>query len=162
VGEGNQEAVLKQQAERLGITNRVVFFGKKTPLEIIHLFKRHWASVLPCQWFEIFGLTVAESMAIGCPVIASNLGAMPELLGLEMHHPANGETSFLWASRGMLIEPPYTASLVTAIEALWQAPQQYEAIRMAGWQWARQALKANQHITQLQSIYAACIAEKSD
>ena len=160
VGEGNQEDFLKDKTKTLGIEDRVTFVGKKTVAEVLTLFKSHWVSVLPCQWFEIFGLTVAESMAVGCPVIASNLGAMPELLGLEEkpeNRPENKRGSFLWANRGILFQPEYPLSLATAIETLWNNPQQYETIRSNGWQWARQTLQTHQHITQLQTIYENCI-----
>ena len=156
VGEGNQENALKQQVETLGITKRVTFTGKQPPLAVRELFKSHWVSVLPCQWFEIFGLTVAESMAVGCPVIASNLGAMPELLGVENEEPSKKE-SFLWANRGILFEALEPSSLACAIKSLWHAPEGYSKLRLAGWQWTRQALQVNQHISQLQTIYQECV-----
>ncbi|RYM06512.1 glycosyltransferase family 1 protein [Sporolactobacillus sp. THM7-7] len=37
--------------------------------------------VLPSLWGEAFGLTIAESAAMGKPVVSLNIGAIPELLG---------------------------------------------------------------------------------
>jgi glycosyltransferase involved in cell wall biosynthesis len=156
VGEGKEEEPLKQQARRLGIGNRVFFLGKKTAAEVIDLFKSHWVSVLPCLWFEIFGLTVAESMAVGCPVIASNLGAMPELLGDDSVEEEK-KGSFSWVKRGILFEPASASSLATAIETLWDNPQRYDEIRLAGWQWASSTLQVEDHISKLESIYKACL-----
>lgn len=39
--------------------------------------------VVPSVWPESFGLVVAEAMSAGVPVIVSDAGALPEVLGLE-------------------------------------------------------------------------------
>lgn len=39
---------------------------------------------VPSQWAEVFGLVTAEAMAAGVPVIASDAGALPEVVG-ERH-----------------------------------------------------------------------------
>jgi glycosyltransferase involved in cell wall biosynthesis len=155
VGEGSQEATLKQQAITLGIAERVAFVGKKTPAQVLQLFTQHWISVLPCQWFEIFGLTLAESMAVGCPVIASNLGAMPELLGVA--NKLSATEAIAWGERGLLFQSHSTTALANAIMALWQAPERYVKLREAGWAWARNTLQAHQHGNQLQQIYESCL-----
>jgi glycosyltransferase involved in cell wall biosynthesis len=157
VGEGKQAEALKQQSENLGISARVAFIGKKTPKEVMLLFQSHWVSILPCQWFEIFGLTVAESMALGCPVIASDLGAMPELLSVEKDTNDN-KNSFKWAKHGILFKSDSVLSLKGAIVELWGNPERYNRVRLAGWQWAREKLQAEEHIAQLQAIYTQCLA----
>jgi len=46
------------------------------------LFRKAKVYILPCNsgWQEPFGLTVVESMACGCPVVATRSGAIPELI----------------------------------------------------------------------------------
>ena len=39
------------------------------------------ALVFPSIWYETFGLVMVEGMAAGLPVIASDLGGTPEILG---------------------------------------------------------------------------------
>ena len=95
-------------------------------------------------------------MAVGCPVIASNLGAMPELLGDDSVEEEK-KGSFSWANRGILFEPASASSLATAIETLWDNPQRYDEIRLAGWQWASSTLQVEDHISKLESIYKACL-----
>ena len=46
------------------------------------------ATLFPITWREPFGLVMAESMACGTPVIATNLGSVPEVI-------ADGETGFI-------------------------------------------------------------------
>jgi glycosyltransferase involved in cell wall biosynthesis len=45
-----------------------------TLLQGAHVF------VHPCLWEEAFGLTLAEALATGCPVVASRIGATPEIV----------------------------------------------------------------------------------
>ena len=54
----------------------------------VQLLQRAHAMVFPIQWPEPFGLVIAEAMACGTPVIASALGAAPELI-------EHGRTGFL-------------------------------------------------------------------
>ncbi|NUN65851.1 glycosyltransferase family 4 protein [Pseudanabaena biceps] len=41
------------------------------------------AIAVPSQWYETFGRVVVEAFACGKPVIASNLGALSELITSE-------------------------------------------------------------------------------
>jgi glycosyltransferase involved in cell wall biosynthesis len=48
----------------------------------IEFFRKAKAYILPLTpgWEEPFGLTIVEAMACGCPVVATNSGAIPELI----------------------------------------------------------------------------------
>ena len=48
--------------------------------ELEALFHRAVAMVYPST-YEGFGLPLAEAMAVGCPIIASDRSALPEVLG---------------------------------------------------------------------------------
>jgi glycosyltransferase involved in cell wall biosynthesis len=45
--------------------------------------------VFPSTWYETFGLTIAEAMSVGVPVIATNLGPRNEMI-------QNGINGFLY------------------------------------------------------------------
>ncbi|WP_194774578.1 glycosyltransferase family 4 protein [Pararhodonellum marinum] len=66
----------------------VVFVGNSGPLERNKLMGEAYALLHPISFKEPFGLSVAEAMMCGTPVIAFNLGSMPELI-------VDGKTGFL-------------------------------------------------------------------
>jgi len=67
-------------AERLGIASRVHFLHGLSDDELRALF---WGAACLCHpsFIEGFGLPVAEAMACGCPVVTSDVSAMPEVAG---------------------------------------------------------------------------------
>jgi glycosyltransferase involved in cell wall biosynthesis len=57
----------------------IVFVGNSGPKERDKLMGEAYALLHPISFNEPFGLSVAEAMMCGTPVIAFNLGSMPEL-----------------------------------------------------------------------------------
>jgi glycosyltransferase involved in cell wall biosynthesis len=58
----------------------IEYVGEVTHDEKVHLLQRAVATVFPVQWPEPFGLVMVESMACGTPVLATSLGAVPEVV----------------------------------------------------------------------------------
>ena len=61
----------------------IVFTGPSGPKERDRLLGGAYALLHPINFEEPFGLSVAESMLCGTPVIAFNRGSMPELINHE-------------------------------------------------------------------------------
>jgi glycosyltransferase involved in cell wall biosynthesis len=83
VGKGRDEqyvAQLRSLAAELGISGDVVFVGG-VPLEETVSFYRAADVLAYPSLNETFGLPILEAMACGCPVVTSNLSAMPETAG---------------------------------------------------------------------------------
>ncbi len=83
VGHGRDEkytAELRALAEELGISDDVVFVGG-VPLEETAAFYRAAELLVYPSFNETFGLPILEAMACGCPVVTSNVSAMPEIAG---------------------------------------------------------------------------------
>ena len=78
-GEGPEAEGLRSETERLGIAHDVRFLGQRD--DVPELMAGAAASVIPSEWPEAFGLTAAEAMASGKPVIVSDAGALPEVVG---------------------------------------------------------------------------------
>lgn len=71
IGEGSSLEHLKRMCVELGIENNVHFLGKKTQSYIAEHLCNYDLFVQPSR-FEGFGLTVAEAMAAGVPVLVSS------------------------------------------------------------------------------------------
>jgi glycosyltransferase involved in cell wall biosynthesis len=66
--------------ERAQVPPGVVVRGRVPQEELARLYRTASAVVFP-SLYEGFGLPVPEAMACGCPVAASNAGALPEVCG---------------------------------------------------------------------------------
>lgn len=83
VGSGRDKqhvAQLHQLADELGITQNVRFVGGIPLEETARFYQAADAFVYP-SLNETFGLPILEAMASGCPVVTSDVSAMPETAG---------------------------------------------------------------------------------
>lgn len=71
----------KLKKESLLNSNNILFTGKLPYNELRLVNKLAYVQVVPSIWNEPFGLTVIEGMATGNPMIVSNVGAIPEIVG---------------------------------------------------------------------------------
>ncbi len=75
--------VFMQQSQlvaRSSQLERVEFVGKVSDEDLAELYSKATAFVFPSE-FEGFGLSPLEALQAGCPVISSDAGPMPEVLG---------------------------------------------------------------------------------
>lgn len=77
------EAYFREKVEPLIDGQQVQFVGHAGPEQRSHLLGHAKALLHPIYFDEPFGLSVAEAMMCGTPVIAYNRGAMPELIRHE-------------------------------------------------------------------------------
>lgn len=83
VGPGRDEAYtasLTTLAAELGIGEDVVFVGGIPLADTVPFYRAARVFVYP-SYNETFGLPILEAMATGCPVVSSNVTAMPETAG---------------------------------------------------------------------------------
>ena len=99
-GDGPQRAALEGRARELGLDGRVSFLGSVPREQVLRLFHAADASLLPSAW-ENFPHTVVEALAVGCPVIATAVGGVPEVV-------RDGEN-------GLLVPPGDPGALAAAI-----------------------------------------------
>jgi glycosyltransferase involved in cell wall biosynthesis len=79
VGTGPQEEEFKALAQKYELNN-ITFVGHKKRHELVDEYRNCIASLLPCYWFEAFGLVIVEAFTQGKPVLASKVGAIPEII----------------------------------------------------------------------------------
>ena len=76
VGEGPEKEPAERLCQKLGIEDKVIFFGNSNEIDKILCFSDLF--LLPSET-ESFGLAALEAMASGVPVISSNTGGIPEV-----------------------------------------------------------------------------------
>jgi glycosyltransferase involved in cell wall biosynthesis len=138
VGVGPQEAELRTLAASLQLHN-VEFLGFQPVEEVISLLKKARASVLPCNWFETFGMSLVESLMLGKAVIASNIGAIPEVLD-------HGRC-------GILIPPADIQALSSALEDLYEHPEKAINLGKAGQKRVESIYSSASHLEKTVSLY---------
>lgn len=103
-GDGPQRAALQAQARQLGIDDAVAFVGAVDHARLAQLFQTAAVAVVPSVVAadgdqEGFGLVIVEAMGCGCPVVASRLPAIDDIV-------IDGETA--------LLAPPADAAALAA------------------------------------------------
>ncbi len=85
IGNGPMKSALEEQAARLGVAERVTFKGSVPTYEIPNVLQTLDALVLPSltrpNWKEQFGRVLCEAMACETPVIGSDSGEIPYVIG---------------------------------------------------------------------------------
>lgn len=101
--------------ELTGVPGRFVWFEHLPDDQLARLMGEADAFVLP-SLLDSFGLTVLEALACGAPVVVSDRGALPEVVG----------------STGALVCPPTVDSVRATLERLLEDPQLGDRLRVEG------------------------------
>jgi glycosyltransferase involved in cell wall biosynthesis len=110
VGDGEQRQELEQLAAELGITDQVIFRGW-LPFDQVRTVMTHAAILVHPSAGLGDGVpnVIKEAIALGTPVVASDVSGIPEALAGGQH--------------GLLVPPRDSAGLADAIERLLASPQ---------------------------------------
>jgi glycosyltransferase involved in cell wall biosynthesis len=81
LGEGPERERLQRLAAELGITSRVELRGHLARPEAERALAQAWVQVVPSRVEECFGLAAAEALLRGTALVASRIGALPEVAG---------------------------------------------------------------------------------
>ncbi len=121
VGDGPLAAEVAAAAARQpGVT----YLGRLPREKVLGLMREAAFLVFPSEWYEGFPLTIAEAFATGLPVVASDLGAMAELVdhGRTGLHFRPGDPDDLAAKVDWLVSHPAELSKMRR-----EARAEYEA-----------------------------------
>ncbi len=104
------------QVDRLGLRDKVRFLGYVPLDDLVGLYNAASVFVYP-SLYEGFGIPILEAMGCGCPVITSNVSAIPEVAG----------------DAAQLIDPYNVAELASAIRRVLDEPGLADTMREKGY-----------------------------
>lgn len=114
VGSGPLETIVQEAVSR---DQRIHWTGQQSPSQVAKLVGNAAFLVFPSLWYEGMPRTIIEAFAKGTPVVASQLGAMQELVT----HDHNG----------LHFEPGNATELATLVGQLWCDPTRLLRMRTA-------------------------------
>ena len=136
VGEGSRRDALEALARELRVAHRVVFTGRRDDVPAVTAALD--VAVLP-SYREAQGLTILEAMALSRPVVASNVGGIPEMI-------EDGLT-------GLLVPPHDADALAAAIVRLLKNHPLADTLGRAGHDMVHDRFCIELMVGAIQSIY---------
>ncbi len=119
-GGGPHEAALRARAQSPLLTGRVSFDGHLSGDALIDFYRGIDVAAVPSVaapgWLEQFGRVAVEAMASGVPVVASDSGALPDVVG----------------GAGTLVPPGDAGALAAALTAVLDEPGRADRMRADG------------------------------
>ncbi len=100
--------IVKRTVIKENLQDKVRFLGFVEPDKMDALFRRSKLFIMP-SLFEGYGIALAEAIAAGLPIVASDVGAIPELIEDGVN--------------GILVPPGNSRALADAIRRLIENPQ---------------------------------------
>ena len=143
-GTGDFEKALRKYVLENNLSN-VTFLGHLTQEELNNEYQNCIAVIVPSNWFEIFGMINIEAFINGKPVIASNIGGIPEIV----EHNKNG----------LLFEPGNVKQLKECILTYWNNPKLVIQHGKNGYKKAREKYGEEQYYEKVMQIYKKVIQE---
>lgn len=70
----------EQVRQAAAADSRIEWLGRQSSAEVLRTLSDAACLIVPSLWYEVCPKTILESLAVGTPVLASRLGAMPELV----------------------------------------------------------------------------------
>ncbi len=136
VGDGRERRVLEAQADRLGISSRVVFTGFQKSF-VDYLIAAD-IFVLP-SLNEGMGWSVLEAMVCEKPVVACRVGGIPDLVedGIQ----------------GLLVPPGSAGELARALEHLALEPELRRRMAKSAWSRASQKFNVEAMVKKIEEVY---------
>ena len=136
-GDGNIERC-KTLCKEKGVMEYFIFKGWISGKQKTHLLENADIFILP-SYNEGMPMSVIEAMSFGLPVIATNVGGIPEIIKHE--------------KTGFLIEPGDVSGLIYYLEKLIKNRELASNIGRSGRQLALEKFDINKSVKKLESIY---------
>jgi glycosyltransferase involved in cell wall biosynthesis len=136
VGTGPLETSLRELASAL--SSPVEFVGQAWGSEVETEMLTASALVVPSIWHEVSPLVVYQAMTLGVPVIATNVGGLPDLLGDD---------------RGVMTPPGDVNALASALAASIEERDKFANLGTAAQAFSRQELSRARFVENISAAY---------
>ena len=136
VGEGPELGRAEQLIDQLGVSTHVELVGEAQ--DVVGLLSVSDLFLLPSLQ-ESFGLSALEAMACGVPVVASNVGGLPEVV-------TDGIT-------GLLHPPDDVQAMAASAIAILSDPAAHARMAAEGVRLAQERFSANRIVPQYEALY---------
>jgi glycosyltransferase involved in cell wall biosynthesis len=125
------------------VSDNVKLLGLLDRRQMEKFYSDAFCLVMPSKWYEMFGLVLLEGMVAGIPVIASNLGGIPEIV-------EDGCT-------GLLFKPGDAGDLAEKMQFLWENPEYARSLGQAGQEKALRNYPEEIYYQRLLAVYERAI-----
>jgi glycosyltransferase involved in cell wall biosynthesis len=137
-GVGDMTEQLRRRIAELGLSAAVEFPGFIDRRQLISFLSSHHILVMPSR-MESFGVAALEASASARPVIATNVGGIPEVV-------RDGET-------GVLVEPENADALAAAITQLAGDRDKMKRLGLAGYEFVKETYRWERNLDQMCDLY---------
>src|SRR4029450_831159 len=118
---------------------RVTFHGRLPKDQLFDLLRASSVALVPSTWYENQPMAVLEGLAVGLPVIGSDLGGIPELVD-------EGQD-------GLLVPPGHDKALAPAIGDLISDPARAFAMGQNGRRKIEDDFPPSLHLERISGLY---------
>jgi len=129
--------VTNRVIDLLGIREKIYFAGTASNDELVKLYSGSAAAIVPSV-YEGFGFPAGEAMACGVPVISSDGGALPEVVG----------------DAGIVVPARDHAALADAVDTLLNDPKMQKKFSRAGMERVEKMFTWEGAVRQMVDIYS--------
>jgi glycosyltransferase involved in cell wall biosynthesis len=143
VGDGVLRPAMEDYARALGIAHRVVFTGWRRDLPVIY---PDLDVLVVSSNNEGTPVSAIEAMAAGCPVVATRVGGLPDLI-------TDGET-------GRLVEPRDPAALAASILRLLRDPETASRLGETAQATVAERFAVDRLCRDMEGLYVELLAQK--
>jgi L-malate glycosyltransferase len=126
IGDGPLRSELEALAVRLGVDDLITFHGAKAKTEVAKALQKADVFVLPSLW-EALSCALLEALSAGLPVVATNVGGVPE---------------FVTEREGQLVTPGSAGALAAGILEVTESLERYDPGQLRSTATARFSRKA--------------------
>lgn len=140
LGDGPMAGLVTEAAREMP---EIEWLGRRPSHEVYEIVGNAAFLVFPSEWYETFGQVAIEAFAKGTPVIASNIGAIPELVQPERN--------------GLLFRPSDPTDLAAKIDWLLAHPQKLAQMRLTARAEFESKYTADRNYQQLIEIYQSVL-----